>query len=103
MPQYEFKCSCGAEITLNCLMSELDKKTPKKCPSCGNKKLRQVIFPPTVSIPSTIGSFADRNTDKMSSDELAHIKKENYKYRESDTRWEQQKDGTMKKVPKIIT
>jgi hypothetical protein len=108
MPQYLFQCNetkggCGASIHLTCLISELTEKTPKTCPNCGKRKyIQQILFAPNVSIPSTIGSLADRNASKMSSDELAHIKKENYKYRESNTTWEQQKDGTMKKVPKIV-
>lgn len=88
MPQYRYECrqdldGCGHIIDFECLMSELDDNRPKSCPKCRKRKsLQPILFTPTVNIPNTLGSRADKNTDTISADEQHHLTKEHNAYKE---------------------
>jgi hypothetical protein len=65
-------------------MSELDDNRPKSCPKCRKRKsLTSVFFPPNVNIPSTLGSIAEKNTDRLSEDEKHHLNKKHNEYKDS--------------------
>jgi hypothetical protein len=103
MPRYLFECNkesggCGQKIELECLMMDLDDKQPKSCPACKKRKaLRQILFPPEVNIPCTLGSLADKNTREMSADER-HEKTEKFnEYKKKDVSWISTKEGMVHK------
>lgn len=102
MPTYTFKCDedtgCGHIWEFTCLMSELDEKRPKSCPQCKKRKsIHQVFGDVTVSLPKTLGSLAERNTNRMSEDERTHLHKKHNEYREAPPSWEATKDGIKRK------
>ena len=74
MPIYVFECeNCGDQLEIKRSITE---KIPnkRKCPACKELKLSRVIFAPHVyNKPGdgeiSIGLLADRNTERMSSDE----------------------------------
>ena len=78
MPTYVFKCEeCGYELEVE---QSIKKPTPnrKKCPACGKNKLERLLFAPHVyNKPGddniTLGLLADRNTERLSSDQKQAI------------------------------
>lgn len=90
MPTYQYLCDsddggCGEVTEVNCLMSEIDDKQVKSCPSCAKRKpLRRLFGCAEVHIQHTLGSFADKHQSHLSEDERHHIHKKNNKYREHD-------------------
>ena len=74
MPIYVFECeNCGDQLEIKRSITE---KIPnrRKCPLCKELKLHRVIFAPHVyNKPGdgeiSVGLLADRNTERMSSDE----------------------------------
>ena len=74
MPIYVFECeNCGGQLEVKRSITE---KIPnrRKCPACKELKLRRIIFAPHVyNKPGdgeiSVGLLADRNTERMSSDE----------------------------------
>ena len=74
MPTYVFECkSCSDRLEVKRSITE---KIPnrRKCPACKKLALRRVIFAPHVyNKPGdgeiSVGLLADRNTERMSSDE----------------------------------
>jgi len=51
-------------------------KRKKKCPACKKNKLYQVFCAPTVSIPKSVGSLADKNTREMGKYKFQKLEKE---------------------------
>jgi putative FmdB family regulatory protein len=44
MPIYDFKClGCGKEFTVTAAVSQLEKGRAAKCPTCGKKKVQQLL------------------------------------------------------------
>ena len=82
MPIYVFKCEeCEHEIEVE---QSIKKPTPnrKKCPLCKKNKLSRVLFSPHVyNKPGddniTVGLLADRNTERLSSDQKESIERKN--------------------------
>ena len=78
MPIYDFTCDsdkegCGQPFEATCSMQDISSFKPK-CPIChSNKKVIQVYNVPYVSVPRTLGSLADKNSAKMSSDYKNHL------------------------------
>jgi len=99
MPHYLFKCQptlggCGHQIEFDCLISALDTTQPKSCPTCHKRKsLQQVLFPPTLNIPVTLGSLADKNTGNMSADEKHHLTEQFTAYKKQKKSWESTDKG----------
>lgn len=90
MPTYQYLCDsddggCDNVIEVNCLMSEKNDKQPKSCPSCNKRKsLRRVFGFSEIHIPTTLGSFADKQASKLSEDERHHLNEKNNEYRKGD-------------------
>lgn len=105
MPTYEFLCDeddkgCGEVITITCSASELDKEKPKSCPKCKKRKsIRRVYVVPQVSIPKTLGYYADKNSNKKSADELHHIETKNNEYKKNKVKpWISTENGIVRNL-----
>lgn len=63
MPVYEYEC----EVCEHLFEVTRSMKEPSltECPECGFDSLRQVLYPPTIHNPQTLGTIAERNTDRM--------------------------------------
>lgn len=74
MPRYEFECEgCQSHFEIVCSMNEIEGLKPK-CPTCKkNKKVFRDFSGSHVSVPKTLGSLADKNTSKMSSDQKEYL------------------------------
>jgi len=78
MPIYVFKCEeCDHQLEVE---QSIKKPTPnrKKCPECGKNKLERLLFAPHVyNKPGddniTLGLLADRNTERLTSDQKEAI------------------------------
>jgi predicted nucleic acid-binding Zn ribbon protein len=82
MPRYMFECErCSSHFEIECRMAEIIELKPK-CTEC--KKSDKVFrdFSGThVSVPKTLGSRADKNSSKMSSDHKHHLTEKHNEYR----------------------
>lgn len=70
MITYEYECqSCKHRYETQ---QRIIEKPIKKCPSCGKNTCERLLFEPVVvsTGPQTLGTLAERNTRKMSKDEL---------------------------------
>tara|TARA_R110000824_G_scaffold162282_3_gene337920 strand:- start:8315 stop:8689 length:375 start_codon:yes stop_codon:yes gene_type:complete len=71
MPTYQYKCN-NCDHAFEIVQSMKDKKK-RKCPECNKLKLKRLIGTPMVFIkgePSTVGHWAERNTQNMGRYEL---------------------------------
>lgn len=88
MPQYIFICdNCKESFEDYCSMSKIDEFSPN-CPQCKSKKVFRDFKAEKVGGfvgVRTVGALADRNADKMSSDQLENIKRENTEYLRNKT------------------
>ena len=110
MPTYEFQCDedrggCNNVVTIRCSYGEKKQNRPKSCPKCRKRKTIIELFgSPNPIIPKTLGSIAEKNSDKISADEKAHIHNKNNEYRKKDgPSWIEGPGGSMVRNPKIIT
>jgi len=82
MPIYVFQCDdCEHQIEVE---QSIKKSTPnrKKCPECGKKKLKKLLFAPHVyNKPSddkiSVGLLADRNSERFSDEHKNSLDKKN--------------------------
>jgi len=97
MPEYTFVCNTdkgGCGHTFSMIMSMAEYSDKQKCPSC--KKIKAVCRCLEADLPTintsvrrsddqvTVGELAKRNSERLSSDEKAHLteKHNEYKYEE---------------------
>lgn len=82
MPQYSYSCpKCNDSFEI--YLSLTDYKPQQNCPNCKSLCGRDLCLDCdiTPNIPKTVGSLADKNTDKMSADQKAALKEKHYEYR----------------------
>jgi len=83
MPTYEFQCdNCGDNFEV---VLRIADDHPTTCDKCG-APIYQIYYAPMARVigsPMTVGSLAERNTQKMSKEELAK-RAEEYKTRKED-------------------
>ena len=66
MPTYQYKCN-NCDHYFEIVQSMKDKKK-RKCPECKKLKLQRLLGQPMIFVkgdPSTIGHWAERNTENM--------------------------------------
>lgn len=90
MPTYIFQCDsdlggCGNVFEVQSSMQDVPKLKPT-CSSCKKRKpVRRDYTAENSTVinatPATLGTLANRNTNKLSNDEKAHIHYENNKYK----------------------
>jgi len=89
MPSYSYKCNnkkCGLEFEEFMTMEEYSRTTVM-CPSCKSKTTREFHKDlPATSVKLSddqikLGHLAQRNSDKLSNDERAHLDYEHNKYK----------------------
>tara|TARA_R100000808_G_scaffold5713_1_gene17191 strand:+ start:28157 stop:28531 length:375 start_codon:yes stop_codon:yes gene_type:complete len=71
MPTYQYQCD-NCDHYFEIVQSMKDKKK-KTCPECKKPKLKRLLGQPMIFVkgePSTIGHWAERNTEKMGRYEL---------------------------------
>lgn len=72
MPLYEYACP-DCELAFE-MLQKMSDDVLKVCPFCSKKTLTKLFSVPHIQIesePKTIGELAERNTKKMSKDELS--------------------------------
>ena len=82
MPEYIFRCDpCEIHFSINCSMSEYEKKKYVRCPECRKKATRDLSFDNiqgSVSISlsdcKTIGHYAEKQTSTYSKDQVEDIR-----------------------------
>tara|TARA_R100000306_G_C4360489_1_gene134990 strand:- start:831 stop:1238 length:408 start_codon:yes stop_codon:yes gene_type:complete len=91
MPSYIFTCyedekGCGHTFDILATMDEAPSLKPT-CPNCHKRKsvarnyeLQNVVV--YDSSPTTLGSLADRNSERMSDDQKNHLTNKNNAYRD---------------------
>ena len=108
MPTYVFKCEeCDHELEVE---QSIKKPTPnkKKCPNCKKDKLIRLLFAPHVyNKPGddsiTLGLLADRNTERLTSDQKEAIDEKHGRKKEKKNGkqfWETSKKN-MKKISEM--
>jgi len=99
MPTYEYKCqSCGHELET---FQHFNDDPLKTCPNCNKDELARVIsggLASFVNSPRTLGSLAERNASRMSS-ELKERMREQQETRRDEVLYEQLPAG-MERVEK---
>lgn len=85
MPLYDFECTqCQLQFEVRCGMSEIIGFKPE-CPKCLQKgHVGRVYSDILVSVPKTLGSLVDKNSDKMSDDNKEFLTKKHNSYRNKD-------------------
>ncbi len=94
MPAYTYQCEkCDSVFEIVCSIREYGKEV--KCCSCGSKKTyRRYIDDVATQSASvkksdselkTIGDLAQRNTDRLSNDEKAHLHHKHNSYKEEQS------------------
>jgi len=75
MPVYDFRCEACEELWEETLMiSDRDKPLKKKCPSCGEKKVKKAITGfPGLGVDTTL--TADKKTGGQFSRMMEQVKK----------------------------
>ena len=108
MPTYVFKCEeCDHQLEVE---QSIKKPTPnkKKCPNCKKDKLIRLLFAPHVyNKPGddsiTLGLLADRNTERLTSDQKEAIDEKHGRKKEKKNGkqfWETSKKN-MKKISEM--
>jgi putative FmdB family regulatory protein len=73
MPVYVYKCEkCGAQFEE---IQRINDEQLIKCKNCGKKSLHRVIMPTMIAVgQKTIGMLAEKNSNRLSSEEFENIK-----------------------------
>lgn len=114
MPTYQYECrtqnmGCGHIFDINCSISELNSLEPR-CPECRKKKsvfrdynVRIFTFGPD----KTLGSLADKNSSRMSSDQKNFLTKKHNEYKSQEFQGKlpdkastYQRDANGKRIPR---
>jgi len=86
MPQYTFICDdCQAQFDIVCYMSDYDATIKSlKCQKCNSKNVYRDYKSDKISggiVKQTLGSLAEKNSDKMSAEQKAKLNYEHNKYK----------------------
>lgn len=81
MPRYTWICEeCDHSFEISSYMSEAHLKP--ECPQCGHtRKVVRDFLSDNIHVsggPKTLGSFADKHSDKMSEEQKHHLRNKNY-------------------------
>lgn len=112
MPSYTYSCeSCGSSFEIICSIKDYKSKT--KCVNCGSKKTYREYTQDLQSLNTsvkkgdselkTIGDLANRNRDRMSSDQKAQMHYRHNEYKERTTNKELPKGMSRMQKPKGVS
>ena len=83
MPTYCYECECGERFERTLTFEEVDAGKKPTCPACKKRKTVYRDYGAESvgiidNVPQTLGALADRNSNRMSTEEKVEIRRKQY-------------------------